>query len=1085
MNSAQMDTARWYQALNLSERAALPGCADTQTRDDRSERGRARLQRWQSQPQFAAADSLEARLQSDGLTLQDFERLLDEPAEALGQRVQTSPDWLEYIGTAYSSAHSLLAPLELSSNVKETLFARTLIAANPLIAHTRRALRADLETHSASLLALGVSVAGMEQLLYEALPRQLLSIASRTLVLEMHVLKLQQRLAGETPQDRFESFIEHLQSPQTSLALLNEYPVLARELVSCLRNWHTSSARLVANLCDDWADLVSMFPKAGAAGALIDIEAGAGDRHRGGRAVVILRFASGWKLVYKPRSLAVDEHFQRLLRWVNERTTGLQFRTFHTLTRPEHGWSEFIDRHTDLSASEAQRYFRRHGGYLALLYLLEATDFHYENLICAGEHPILIDLEALFQPRLQDERRNDASDVAGREMNYSVLRVGLLPQRLFTDGKREGLDVSGIGALAGQVTPFELPLWAAAGTDEMHLVRKQGTFHGSPNRPRIDGREVDPCEYMEDIVAGFEHVYRVLMEHRPELLDAKGPIAQFADDEVRVLLRATRTYARVIQESFHPDVLRDALDRDQLFDALWSRVEHLPGFEHVLAAERRELWNGDIPVFTARPGGRTLFTGDGRAIEGFFSGSSLELTCRQLQRLSEGDLSRQSWYIRAAMSTIAAGDIESNSVAAVARRRANPATPAEPLPLAIAIGERLHELAIRGERDASWIGLALVNSRSFDLAPLALDLYDGLPGVALFLAYLGKVTESSRHTELARAAVQAIRSQLPKARTFEKSVGAFSGWGGIIHLCTHLGQLWNEDELLAEAHAIVDALPPLIAADRNLDIIGGVAGCALTLLNVHRITGSEPALQGARLCGERLVETAERQDIGVGWMTNVPAPAPLAGFSHGVSGIAWALLELAAVTGDRAYRELAHEALAYERTLFSAEHNNWRDIRSWSRTDSMTEKFQYAWCHGAPGIGLSRMLMLRHLQDPVIRSEARRALTSTLSHGIGGTHCLCHGALGNIDTVLLADQVFGKSGLGDEPVSRVLNDVATSGPRCANPAGIESPGLMTGLAGIGYGLLRLAAPAIVPSVLTLAPPAATSREELLAIRLCS
>jgi len=134
---------------------------------------------------------------------------------------------------------------------------------------------------------------------------------------------------------------------------------------------------------------------------------------------------------------------------------------------------------------------------------------------------------------------------------------------------------------------------------------------------------------------------------------------------------------------------------------------------------------------------------------------------------------------------------------------------------------------------------------------------------------------------------------------------------------------------------------------------------------------------------------------------------------------------------------------------------------------------------------LSRMLMLRHLQDPVIRSEARRALTSTLSHGIGGTHCLCHGALGNIDTVLLADQVFGKSGLGDEPVSRVLNDVATSGPRCANPAGIESPGLMTGLAGIGYGLLRLAAPAIVPSVLTLAPPAATSREELLAIRLCS
>jgi hypothetical protein len=35
---------------------------------------------------------------------------------------------------------------------------------------------------------------------------------------------------------------------------------------------------------------------------------------------------------------------------------------------------------------------------------------------------------------------------------------------------------------------------------------------------------------------------------------------------------------------------------------------------------------------------------------------------------------------------------------------------------------------------------------------------------------------------------------------------------------------------------------------------------------------------------------------------------------------------------------------------------------------------------------------------------------------------------------------------------------------------VESPGLMTGLAGIGYGLLRAADPECVPSVLTLSPP---------------
>ena len=36
--------------------------------------------------------------------------------------------------------------------------------------------------------------------------------------------------------------------------------------------------------------------------------------------------------------------------------------------------------------------------------------------------------------------------------------------------------------------------------------------------------------------------------------------------------------------------------------------------------------------------------------------------------------------------------------------------------------------------------------------------------------------------------------------------------------------------------------------------------------------------------------------------------------------------------------------------------------------------------------------------------------------------------------------------------------------------GVETPGLMVGLAGIGYELLRLADPAVIPSILLLEPP---------------
>ena len=41
---------------------------------------------------------------------------------------------------------------------------------------------------------------------------------------------------------------------------------------------------------------------------------------------------------------------------------------------------------------------------------------------------------------------------------------------------------------------------------------------------------------------------------------------------------------------------------------------------------------------------------------------------------------------------------------------------------------------------------------------------------------------------------------------------------------------------------------------------------------------------------------------------------------------------------------------------------------------------------------------------------------------------------------------------------------------CGLPAGTENPSLMVGLAGIGYGLLRIAAQDAVPSVLSLQIP---------------
>jgi lantibiotic modifying enzyme len=199
--------------------------------------------------------------------------------------------------------------------------------------------------------------------------------------------------------------------------------------------------------------------------------------------------------------------------------------------------------------------------------------------------------------------------------------------------------------------------------------------------------------------------------------------------------------------------------------------------------------------------------------------------------------------------------------------------------------------------------------------------------------------------------------------------------------------------------------------------------------------------------------------------------AHLTGFSHGTAGIAWALSWLAAASGEERFRAAARGALRYERSWFSPERDNWPDLRdSHKNTD---KEYLFAWCHGAPGIGLGRIGMLPHLEDSEIAAEIQAAVRTTLAGGFGGSQSLCHGDFGNLELVREAGRALGDAALAAESerlAARILTRIENGGLRCgANPK-TESLGLMVGLSGIGYGLLRAACPANVPGVLLLETP---------------
>jgi type 2 lantibiotic biosynthesis protein LanM len=497
--------------------------------------------------------------------------------------------------------------------------------------------------------------ASARRLFLPALAERLFKLASGTFALELNVARLGGLLRGGTPEERFQSYLQLLLQPETALALLEEYPVLARLAAETVNYWTEFALEFLVRLSTDWPDLRDTFEPGQDPGPLICADVGAGDSHRAGRCVVVAHFSSGFRLVYKPRSLAVDRHFQELQSWLNDRGRQPPFRLLKVLDRRSHGWVEFIEAGGCASTAELRRFYRRQGGHLAVLYALEAVDFHSENLVAAGEYPVLIDLEGLFHPRVAGSQRPGSNALQDDLPEWSVLGIGMLPFFVGEAENRRGIDLSGLGCPPGQITPFDLPQWEDSGTDTMRLTQKPLALPARQNRPTLGGSDIDPAGYADEIVEGFEQVYRLLFTERSSLLSADGPLAPFANDEVRFIARDTQSYAALLQASYHPDALRDALDRDRVLDLLWVQAESRPWLATLITSEHRDLWKGDIPHFTSRPGSRDLWNSSNEGLAGFFAEPGMIRVRRRFERLSENDLAQQTRLLRQALSAAKEG----------------------------------------------------------------------------------------------------------------------------------------------------------------------------------------------------------------------------------------------------------------------------------------------------------------------------------------------------------------------------------------------------------------------------------------------
>ena len=252
-----------------------------------------------------------------------------------------------------------------------------------------------------------------------------------------------------------------------------------------------------------------------------------------------------------------------------------------------------------------------------------------------------------------------------------------------------------------------------------------------------------------------------------------------------------------------------------------------------------------------------------------------------------------------------------------------------------------------------------------------------------------------------------------------------------------------------------------IESDRDLDVIDGAAGAALSLLALHRETGDSKSITTAAACGQRL------RDAQV-WHARTGAAAadgmtPKLGFAHGTPGMWYALLRLYAVTQEPALQRTAEEILAAERRHVRWQAMNATDDRG--THPGVPAGLLGSWCNGIAGIGLARLGGMSVLVNDEIEEQIDAAVSCAESWSLEGVDHLCCGNFGRIELLLVAAEKLSRPRLlaaAQNAAARILERGRQShGYRLQGDlfsAPHFDPSFFHGAAGIGYGFLRVTHP---------------------------
>ena len=1044
-------------------------------------------------PNSKAFDQRLERLGLDRQAAIDYLLPCEFPAEA------PLPDWAEFLSevlTEQNVAAPIVSPEGLQAWTEEELegYQLDLQATptfpeflHPFVSVALRRIQTALADRATPAIAAQVGR-------YTVL--QLSKLAVRVVAYEVKQWRFKGKLAGETPEIRYQYFVKQVLGTATGLIdFLLRYPVLARLLAVAAAQIADSAIELLQRAHQDRLDLALTFQPDTGLGHVEALLLGLSDPHQGGRTVCILRFASGLKLVYKPRSFEIDDTFNRLIDWLNQRGLNPPLRSLRLLPRQGYGWSEFIATAECGSQAEVQRFYQRQGSHAALMYFLCGTDFHYENFVPEGEYPVPIDLEGVLMTGMH--RMPDSWKSVPRYLHppsfCSVLSTNLSSYWRAGDYNQILFAASGINGCGDRPWMQLTHRWQGIGTDGLKLKRESRPLSFTANLPQLEGQRIPVNEYLPAVVQGFTATYHLVMQQRRSLLASSSPLAAFSQVTTRLLLRDTSEYTSTLFSGLAPDSLASGAAFQVALEQLADTTSGYASSDLLLTmvdGECRCLWNLDIPVYWGSPDSTDIRSDQGQVYTAAAQPSFAQMQQR-LTEASEEDLLWQSELLRVSLlmsiyqphapakqpepvkqpwlqvsgwtQLSIAPSLE--SITCPAALLSDEEITQTLMAGAIAIGNALADLAMHHAAGKSWLSLGKASSSSASVSLIHPDPWQamGAAGTSLFFTNLAQQTQSDRYAALAKGGLQFTQTMLRHCAETQlwqqTSASGLHGIGMALYALTEAGRCLQDDRLLDQAlDSALQWLPDKLD-DENPDVLTGAAGSLLVLLHLHRFRPDNRLLDWATRLAQGIVRCQSDDSSAAGWW--IPGcHRPLMGMGHGAAGIAYALLRLYALTGEDGLRASAERGLAYERENFCPPLQDWTDFRQ----PVGVTRVMTGWCAGAPGIGLARLGILGILADErEIQIDLERSIAATQRHLGKHHHHLCCGEAGRLVFLAIAAHRLERPELRTVALEAALKMLAFY-----NQVGRWQlmefsersiiPGLLDGVAGIGLTLLALLAP---------------------------